>query len=404
MTDVLDELRRVDPVDAGPLDVPPRLAARVLDAPAAPRGRRRWWLPAAGAAAAACAGVAVVIVVDEGSPPDLAQRAYAATGGPGVIHWRTEIANFQDGRLTMRQRTEGWSSRGVVHVLRYDLPRGGARLMSDERIAGGRSRAWIAVANDYLTGPAPKPANDAAVILLDRDPMVQFRQAYRAGRLVAAGPGRYRFSPRSGAGIGLSFTYELDRRTALPRRLIARAVVPAAPGRRAHRDATVFTFSVYEKLPSTDATRAKLQLLAHPGAGPSNVPAARYFEALRTGNAPKGESRRRLASMASHMTRFHIDAAGIRQARPGVWLLPGRGYVCIAVANGGGLGGSCSTVAQAAARGISVGTSPGGITLVVPDGVRTVLARLPHRRWRPFPVDRGTVHLPSLGYHWRFEH
>ncbi|MCW2983533.1 MAG: hypothetical protein JWR63_1103 [Conexibacter sp.] len=49
------------------------------------------------------------------------------------------------------------------------------------------------------------------------------------------------------------------------------------------------------------------------------------------------------------------------------------------------LGAGCSTVDQAAALGIAVGTSPGGITLVVPDGVRAVQARLPRHPWRTFP-------------------
>jgi hypothetical protein len=398
VTDLLDKLRASNPVDADALGIPPRLSARVLDAPS--RSRRPWRLPTAAALAAACVGL-IFAAVGRDHTPDLAARAYAATTGPGVIHWRTDIANYQDGRLTLRQRSEGWSSDGVAHVLDYDLPGGKARLTSDRRIADGRLRAWVAVSNDYVIGPAPSDRNLS--LLPDGDPLVAFRRAYREGSLTRIGGGRYRLTPQAGRRIGLTLTYELDRRTAVPKRLVVRSDSPAATGRGAHRNTSLFTFSVYEKLPSTPSTRARLALLPHPGAGPSKVPAANYFEALRTGRAPTGARGRELASMAGQMTRFHIDAAGIRQVREGVWLMPGRGYVCVTIAGRRALVGGCSTVDQAAARGISVGTSRGGITLVVPDGVRVVQARLPHHPWRTFPIEQGTVQLPSLGYHWRFE-
>jgi hypothetical protein len=261
---------------------------------------------------------------------------------------------------------------------------------------------WLVTTNDYDTGPAPKATNSDLVF--DGDPFVGFRHAYREGALVRIGEGRYRLTPRTGRQLRLTLIYELDHATALPKRLTVRAATAAAPGRRAHRNTTVFTFATYEKLPSTARTRAKLALLSHPGAGPSKVPPAAYFAGLRTGRAPTGASGRGPRALAGHMTRFHVDAAGIRQVRDGVWLMPGRGYVCIAVlVSRAATGGSCVTVAQAAAHGVSVGTSSGGITLVVPDGTRAVRARLPHHPWRTFPIVRSTVHLPGLGYHWTLE-
>src|SRR5947199_258651 len=72
MTDLLDELRAANPVDAEQLEVPSRLTARILDRP--PRRRPLWRLTAAAALAATCAGV-IFAVVGRDHSPDLAARA-----------------------------------------------------------------------------------------------------------------------------------------------------------------------------------------------------------------------------------------------------------------------------------------------------------------------------------------
>src|SRR4051812_23611990 len=131
MTDLLDDLRDADPVDRASLEVPPALAARV-----AAHGDRP---PHRGRGRAIIAGLAVVVVAmavialirgDSGQGLSLADKAYAATAGPGVRHWRISIRTYIDGKQRgIVQRQEGWAQGGTLHILLYD----GRRLTSDFR-------------------------------------------------------------------------------------------------------------------------------------------------------------------------------------------------------------------------------------------------------------------------------
>jgi hypothetical protein len=232
------------------------------------------------------------------------------------------------------------------------------------------------------------------------DPFAAFRQAFRAGELRDLGGGRFEV-PFRHLSRG-SVVYEVDRQTGRPQRLVIRADQPAFPGRPAVRSTTIVRFSVYEKLPATAGSRTRLALLPHPGSGPGGVPARDVFSALRTGAPPTGARGRRLRDLASHMSRFHIQADGIRAITRGVYLLPGRGYVCLASAHGAAIGAGCVTVRKAARDGVSTGV-PTGTTVAVPDGVRAIEARLHWRgSWRRFKVTGGVALLPGLGYQWRF--
>lgn len=380
MTDVLDELREANPVDAEALDLPP--------APSTPaRARRRWQLVTV---AAAVGVAALALVLARGGSSDLAARAYAATNG-GIVHWRTEVTQRVNGRFASRQRMEGWASRWVTHVLHYDVVHGKARLTMDRRIADGQMRAWMAGSNDYFTGPAPKARR--ATPYPTEDPFATFRRAYRDGKLTRLGGDRYRAEIRNSGGPPITLDYELDPRTALPRRLVVTMRGAATGGRPASRDVLEFDFALYETLEVTPATRAKLALLPHPGAGPSTTPAAERFAALRDGAPPAAADERKLARMAHSLGRYHVDVAGIRVLAPGIWLMPGRGYVCMAVGNAQGTGGTCSTVDTAVRRGLFTGSPGGEVLIAVADDVTAVRARVPGR-WRTFPVKDGLARLP----------
>jgi hypothetical protein len=156
--------------------------------------------------------------------------------------------------------------------------------------------------------------------------------------------------------------------------------------------------------------------LPHPGAGAGREDPARYFGGLRTGARVTGADGAQVRSLARHMTRFHIDPEGVRPVSDGVWLLPGRGYICLGVATPpsaasgrtgvrGGVGAGCVTVRKALQTGVSVGTVARGsgpamqVTLAVPDGVTAIKARRYWRgHWRRFPVTGGLVRLPGLSW------
>jgi hypothetical protein len=149
-------------------------------------------------------------------------------------------------------------------------------------------------------------------------------------------------------------------------------------------------------------------------AGPGTEDPARYFAALRTGAIPSGPEAGQVRGLARNMPRYHINPDGIRPIADGVWLLPGRGYICLAVATPplgssgrlGGVGGGCVTVRKALRSGVSTGTvTVNGnrrdmqVTVAVPDGVRAIQARRYwHGPWRSFPVADGLVRLPGLSW------
>lgn len=375
MTDVLDELREANPVDAEALDLPP--------APSTPaRARRRWQLVTV---AAAVGVAALALVLARGGSSDLAARAYAATNG-GIVHWRTEIVNRSNGRLFSRERVEGWATQWTTHVLHYDLVHGKARLTAETRLANGRARTWDAGSNDYSSYSASTPSGGIPSPMID--PFAAFRRAYREKRLAKVADNHYRMTfGREEPKVSLD--YELDPKTARPRRLTITSPNPTA-GRT---NVTTVDFALYETLEVTPATRAKLALLPHPGAGPSTTPAAERFAALRDGAPPAAADERKLARMAHSLGRYHVDVAGIRVLAPGIWLMPGRGYVCMAVGNAQGTGGTCSTVDTAVRRGLDSGTPGGEVLIAVADDVTAVRAHVPGR-WRTFPVKDGLARLP----------
>jgi hypothetical protein len=402
MTDLLDQLRHADPVDRATLDMPPALAARV----AAERGRRRPRRSAALVAALALAGVAVVAIAlgrgDGGGRLALADKAYAAMTGPGVQHWKISIRTFINGRRRgIVQRQEGWARGGTLHVLLFDS----RRLTSDIRQTPTKVRSWGAGMNDYIQTPAPKQQARGPLQL--GDPFAEFRRAHDAGKLIRLNATTYRVRPdKRSLPPEATLTYELDPKTALPARAVlaytrARGPFPSALDGARYR--VVFTYDTYKRLADTAANRAKLELLPHPGAGPSKIDARTVFAILRDG-APLTEKQRALAaSFAKHALfgkpRFDITSA--RRGPHDIVLVAGNGYVGM-MRNGGG---TLATVDSAVKRGLAISGSAvakrGGMYVVVADGVKAVRARLPHHPWRTFPVQHNVVVLPNGGYHFR---
>jgi hypothetical protein len=198
--------------------------------------------------------------------------------------------------------------------------------------------------------------------------------------------------------------YEVDPSTGAPRRLIT-----TSP----NGGKTIMSFTVYETLPDTRANRAKLALLPHPGAGPGTERPADHFRALREGAplaGPYADQVRRMAKSLGASKRYGIDVAGIRELVPGVWLMPGKGYICMASASkpfgspsitrklGISVGGTCVTVRKALRQGISTG-SPRSVIIAVPDGYSAVEARYRwHGPWKRIAAPGGVARLPGLGY------
>jgi hypothetical protein len=119
-------------------------------------------------------------------------------------------------------------------------------------------------------------------------------------------------------------------------------------GAKRYENRLVMRFTVYERLPFTPANRAQLRLLAHPGAGPKDDPAADHFAVLR----------------------------GDRRPGPGA-LRPIQ-------------------------HGIAVGTPKTGKTIGVPDGVRALRARESGGRSETVAVRGNVATLPFRAYAWRF--
>ena len=398
MTDVLDRLRSADPVDRARLAMPAELRDRVLAGPPRrpqPRRRRLVMAVATAAAAALTAGL-LAGAFSASRPGSLADKAYAATSGPGIVHWGTETTNFRDGKPVAPQRSEGWARGEVQHILQYARSDGRMRVITDLRSDAKASRSWGAGANDYTDGPALR--RDSAVRL--GDPFAAFRRAHRAGHLIRLGPGRYAVKPAAGTPAYGSIVYELNRRTGMPLRQVLETRVPAAAGRAEHRYRSVMRFATYERLPDTTANRQLLNLLPHPGAGPVILDARPHFAVLRTAK-PLTAAQRRVArafEQARYGAKGQLRVEDARPARAGVVLLPGRGYLCVFVRGGG----TCATIDRAVERGMAFGGSRvDGMVVVVPDGVRSVRGRLPRHAWRTFAVSDNVAILPNGGHRFR---
>ncbi|HEY6761704.1 MAG TPA: hypothetical protein VI318_19540 [Baekduia sp.] len=400
--DLLDDLRDADPVDREALVVPERL--RPVDGVrthAARRSRRRV-LSLAGTAALAAAAVAAVVALallpGRAAPPDLAARAYAAVAGQGIVHWRVDIVGHTPaGHVCCRQRREGWKRGATLHVLQSELVHGKAHLSIDQRTVGHRSRIWMSASDDYVsvTRDRPRSLDAEGAVFGIGDPLVAFRAAYQAGRLRDLGGGRFDVAFRHMARG--SVVYEVDPRTGRPLRLIVRSQ---------NGSETTMSFSAYGTLADTPANRARLLMLPHPGAGPGPERAQDVFRALREGPVPAPADLKQLREFAAHMGsgRYHLDVDGARALARDVWLIPGRGYVCLVQKTtgphglGAGIGGGCTTVRQALREGYSEG-GPNGMIVAVPDGHTAIEARYRwHGPWQRVPAPNGLARLPKLGY------
>jgi hypothetical protein len=402
MTDLLDELRDANPVDRAGVEVPRGLAARV----AADRERRRPRGPrrAAPLIGVAVAVVAVVAVVlgggNGGGRLSLADRAYAETGGPGVRHWTISIRTFINGtRRGIVQRQEGWGRGGTLHMLLFDE----RRLTTDLRQTPAETRSWGAGMNDYIETPTSKQRARGPLQL--GDPFAAFRRAHDAGQLVRVNATTYRVRPdKQSFAPGSTLTYELDPNTALPARAVLAYTRGPGPSPSALDGAhyrVVFTYDIYERLPDTPANRAKLELLPHPGAGPSKTDARTVFAILRDGAPLTDKQQRLVAIFAKHATfgTSRFDVASARRGPHDVVLIAGQGYVGM-MRNGGG---TLATVDTAVKRGMAI--SGGAVNkrhsmyVVVSDDITAIRARLPHHTWRTFPVKQNVAVLPNAGYH-----
>jgi hypothetical protein len=404
MTDLLDQLREANPVDSDTVEVSPQLAARILRAaPARPHWSQR--LRLAPAVVGVAASVCLVILLapgGRGGSPSLAARAYAATTGGGIIHWRTEQHNFSNGNDIEHLRSEGWSRNGVTHVVRYAMRRGKARLIDDTRTAEGRSRIYLASSDDYLSTPGTTGSSaraNSANPLDGGDPFAIFRRAFRSGKLTKLGAQRYAVDLPGNANNGISAIYDLDPRTALPKSFTLAGTV--SNGAKRYDNRLVMRFVTYERLAFTQANRVKLRLLAHPGAGPKNDPAASHFAVLRGDRRP-GPAAMRFITRLAHQERYSLDADGARALGSRHYLVPGHGYVCLAVAELAGGGASCAAIAHAVKHGISLGTPAAGITVVVPDGVKALRARERGGRSETVAVHKNSARLPFGAYRWEF--
>lgn len=401
MTDLIDELKDADPVDRATLEVPPGLAARV----AAGRDRRRALRrPRALPTAMAVAVVAIVAVVLGGGGGrghlSLADRAYAATGGPGVRHWTVSIRTLINGRRRgIVQRQEGWARGRTLHVLLFDEH----RLSSDIRQTPAKTRSWGAGSNDYIETPTLKQRVRGPLQL--GDPFAEFRRAHDAGQLVRVNATTYRVrTDKQSFAPGSTLTYELDPSTALPARAVLAYTRGPGPSPSALDGAhyrVVFTYDSYERLPDTAANRAKLELLPPPGAGPSKTDARTVFALLRDGSPLTDEQQRLIAIFAKDalLGKPRFDVSSARRGPHAIILIAGKGYVGMMRNRGGTL----ATVDTAVKRGMAISGGAANknrsMYVVVSDDVKAIRARLPHHPWRTFPIEQNVAVLPNGGYH-----
>jgi hypothetical protein len=278
-------------------------------------------------------------------------------------------------------------------------------LTSDIRQTPTKVRSWDAGMNDYVQTPAPKQRARGPLQL--GDPFADFRRAHDAGKLIRVNATTYRVRPdRRSLPSEATLTYELDPNTALPARAVLAYTRERDPFRSVldgARYRVVFTYDTYERLADTAANRGKLELLPHPGAGPSRIDPRTVFAILRDG-APLTETQHALAvGFAKHafFGKPRFDVTSARRGPHDVVLIAGKGYVGM-MRNGGG---TLGTVDSAVKRGLAISGSAvakrGGMYVVVADGVRAVRARLPHHPWRTFPVEQNVVVLPNGSYHFR---
>lgn len=394
MTDLIERLRDADPVDSRSLEVPRALESRVLDRP-----QRRPAPPRRAALAlviAAVFGVALVALAgDRPGTQSLAARAYAATTGPGVTHWRTEILMYSNGRFFDHQRVEGYTRGSTMRYTLSTVRRGTTRLIVETRISGRRSRTYLGSEDDYISGPAPPRSSTNPMQI--GDPVATFRRAFRERKLRPAGPNRYAVE-LPGPRPRIRLVYEFDPKTALPTRLTIPSSTVTPTGRR-YENRTEMRFVVYERLPATAANVAKLEMAAHPGAGPKDVDPADHFRVLRGGAPPNPAAARRLAALASNLPRrFGLRPAQARRLTGAFYLLPGHGYLCLVTRSGGG----CATVDQALRRGVVVGSPRGLRTIAAPDGVVALRVRLRGGKTSTVAVRDNAARLPAAGYAWSF--
>src|SRR5262249_37135608 len=125
MTDLLDQLADANPVRVEDLEVP-----AFRPAPQRKRPSRRGRLAlAAGAGALGVVAVLALLPGRSHPPKDLAARAYAATSGDGIAHWRLVFNTYVGGKLHHgHMRVEGWARHGVVHELNWNVVPGKTRL------------------------------------------------------------------------------------------------------------------------------------------------------------------------------------------------------------------------------------------------------------------------------------
>jgi hypothetical protein len=262
MSELLQLVRDVNPVDRSTLEVPPSVYRHALEAAArgrAPSRRRRHVLTAVAASVAVAAAALLIGLGDGNSSLGLAGRAYAATAGPGVVHWQIAIDTYVDGELGTQQTEEGWAGDGITHVFETTSQDGRTRVT--ERRLHGNLEVHRVDNGPYEEGSAPR--TDLQVVLPGDDPFAAFRDAYRSGRLQQISQNRFRVHVPSTVGKRqVELQYEVDPETATPRTLTESVTVPDASGSVRHEQ-FVIRFGLYEQMPATDAA-SKLDLTHTP--------------------------------------------------------------------------------------------------------------------------------------------
>ena len=394
MIDLLDDLRRANPIDPDTVDVPP-----YAHRPRPPAPRRR-----ASRLTLAATGAALLIVIAVGLIPGraakhndtLAARAYAAVTKPGVVHWRTALRTHVGNRGNTQIVTEGWSHNGVTHILMWELYNHKPHLALDLRTIDGRTTTWSPAdehprqSNAVPTGSDPNQLGD---------PMAIFRRAYKARKLTPLGRHRLKVDLPGRSDNEGDFTafYDIDPKTARPVRYVT--TQPGGP-------ATTVQFRVYETLPFNANTRAKLRLRDHPAPASLSTTAQAHFAVLRHGTPPTGK----LGAAVKRIARSrHLDASTARNLAPGIALIPSDDDVCLITILGSGTGSVCAGLTHVLKRGLGIGVPnprplpksaaaaglKAGVDLAVPDGVAAIKTRF-HGRWTHRPVRGNFIHLPRF--------
>lgn len=394
MTDLLDDLRDANPIDADELDVSP-YGHRVATPP---RRHGRRWRPAVAVGALALFIVAAIALIPGRAAEhasNLAARAYAAVNKPGVVHWRTALRTHVGGQGNTQTVAEGWSHNGVTHILMWELYNRKPHLALELRTADGRTTTW-SPGQDRLTHRKATPTSSDPNQLAD--PMAIFRRAYRAGKLSPFGPSRLKVDLRGRSDNEGAFAsyYDIEPKTSLP----LRYVIAQPNGSR-----STLQIRLYETLPSNAENLDKLRMLSHPARASDSTTAAAHFAVLRRGAPPAGT----LAVAIHQIARDRpLDVNEARQVAPRLALIPTHDGICLVTASPSGAGLACAGLTHALARGIGIGIPnpapvpksarglPGpGIDLAVPDGVIAVKTRF-HGVWTRRPVDSNFIHIPRF--------